>query len=79
MPDFPDGKPRKCPICQREAVLDGTISASGGPQFSPVGVVLEGYDLKGFACLNCGFVGHYLGREALQTLRQKVETKGWRL
>jgi hypothetical protein len=75
-----DYLPRRCPLCQGANIrTDGWTGLEARVQFGrrSMGVGDSGYGLACFACLDCGYVGHYLCPEDLQTLRSVPIMPNW--
>ncbi len=61
---------RKCPSCKGTNLAYGSTSALP-LTFAPDGEkMLAGYPARGFACLDCGFLGHFLDQLDLEVLRK---------
>ncbi len=62
---------RECPCCRSGDLVDGGFGLFG-THFAPEGPLMwMGYQPKGFACLECGFVGWYLVERDLLDLRDR--------
>ena len=61
-----DRQGAKCPECGSTALKYGQV----GQRFWPTGssVWAKGHEVNAFACLECGFVGHYLSSTDLDAL-----------
>ena len=67
-----DSNRRACPRCRGEQLVDGTFRARSSTRFTPAGRFMWlGYQVSGFACLDCGFVGHTLNEEQIADLRRR--------
>lgn len=75
-----DNVPNRCPLCQGTNVrIDGWAVMDVRVQFGSrwTGPGNSGYGLNCFACMDCGFVGHYLGPKDLQDLQSvPISTQG---
>lgn len=72
--------PERCPHCQGTKVrTDGWAGPSSRVQFGKrwMGTGDAGYGLNCFACLDCGYVGNYLGPGDLQRLRSVPVMADW--
>jgi hypothetical protein len=72
--------PHRCPLCQGANVrIDGWTGVDARVQFGKrwIGPGASGYGLNCFACLDCGYVGHYLCPEDLQTLQSMPVMADW--
>ena len=57
-----------CPICGGTDLEYG----QGASPFMPRGrLVLFGYRVRNFVCLDCGYVGHYLDKRSVQDIQKK--------
>jgi hypothetical protein len=75
-----DALPRRCPLCQGANIrTDGWTGVDARVQFGQrtMGFGDSGYGLNCFACLDCGYVGHYLSPGDLQTLQSKPIMADW--
>jgi hypothetical protein len=69
-----DSNSRTCPRCRGEQLVDGAFRARSSTRFTPAGRFMWlGYQVRGFACLDCGFVGHTLNQEQIADLRRRLE------
>lgn len=63
----------KCPACGGEKLRDGDIGVTKHV-FVPEGSTRwrwkTGHLAKGFVCLDCGFLGHYIPEAALKEIRE---------
>ncbi len=63
----------RCAKCSSQTVCYGYMG-SGGSVFVPSGVfTVNGYRLRSFVCLNCGFVESYVPKYKLEKLKEKLE------
>jgi hypothetical protein len=72
--------PRRCPLCQGANIrTDGWSGLEARVQFGKryMSTGDTGYGLNCFACLDCGYVGHYLGPGDLQRLRSVPIMADW--
>jgi len=64
---------RECPCCHGANLMDGKLGVHKHT-FIPKGRLMWlGYTSKGFVCLDCGFVGHYLDKADIRDLRSSQE------
>ncbi len=84
-PDAPspaakDSLPRRCPLCQGTNIrIDGWSGLEARAQFGKkwMGTGDTGYALNCFACMGCGYVGHYLSPGDLQRLQTAPIMADW--
>ena len=68
----PEFSARKCSSCQSTNLKFGRTGIHR-PTFLPgTGFFWVGFPTSAFACLDCGFVGHYLNARELRKLREKI-------
>ena len=68
-----DSNRRACPRCRGEQLVDGSFRGHSAT-FAPADrFSWFGYKVRGFACLDCGFVGHTLKPEQIADLRRRVQ------
>ena len=66
--------PNRCPQCEGDNIrIDGWGGANSRVQFGSkwTGPGNPGYGLNCFACLDCGYVGFYLGAADVENLRTR--------
>jgi hypothetical protein len=78
-PRSPEVRPRlrirNCPCCGSAHIRLGELGVHGH-LFIPAGRWMwSGYPAQGFACLRCGFLGHYLAEPDLLDLRQWARSR----
>ncbi|RQD66633.1 hypothetical protein [Desulfonatronovibrio magnus] len=62
---------RKCPDCGKSNLITGKMGVSKHT-FIPQGrIMMLGYPVKAFVCLDCGFQGNYLEEASLSDLRRR--------
>ena len=64
---------RRCASCGGAELQEGTAGALGH-LFRPAGAV-GGLRTRAYACLACGYVGHYLGVGRLERLVRRVTAR----
>ena len=66
----------KCPACTSNNLYEGVITEFGsGSKFSVIGRwTWRSYGVRAFACLDCGYVGQFLPKDALSKLQSKVSS-----
>lgn len=72
--------PDRCPLCQGTNIrTDGWTGVDARVQFGKkwMGTGDTGFGLNCFACMDCGFVGHYLCTEDLISLQSRPVMSDW--
>jgi hypothetical protein len=60
-----------CPSCHGTNLADGRLGVNRHT-FVPAGRwMFLGYGVRGFVCLDCGFLGQYLERQDVDDIRRK--------
>lgn len=68
----PDSSTRRCSSCQSGNLADGRTGIHRHTFLSGAGFFWVGFPTSAFACLDCGFVGHYLNARELRKLQEKI-------
>lgn len=63
---------RSCPSCKGRNLAHGRTGVHRHTFLPGSGFFWMGFTTNAFACLDCGFVGHYLSGRELRKLREKL-------
>ena len=63
---------RKCPACGGNNITDGKLGVYKHTFIPARRFMMLGYRAKGFVCLDCGFLGHYIAQNDLNEIRRQV-------
>lgn len=66
---------RKCLLCQSKNLQYGGVGASRHTFVPKNKMMLIGYDVLAYVCLDCGTLGYYLDNSDIQDIRKFKEKK----
>jgi hypothetical protein len=65
---------RECPSCHSANLINGNFGGESDKFIPDDRFMWIGYTPRGFVCLDCGFLAHYLDSNDIQDIRKKLKS-----